>query len=868
VDTQSPHSVFGDVSEDASPSGLCISPQISTDEDVIMSLVSPQMESQLQTSIKSSPPHSCGLDNRLLADLERVTPSISPQPAADGDIIRSLISPYSTPEKFFRQDSELAGPLLADLERVCATPTRRSPYTPRSRDTMDTPTRRSPCTPRSTKFDVGEPSLRQKLGEAAAGSPARADLLADLGRVRVEAQLRHNSTPFKSSTPRGSTPFKTKHGHSSRQTPQCLLTDSWAYIDQQDRHVKMLREQDTAAVEACEQYSRLSSQRLTQKENVQHILRPIMENYSRRILAVVGRTIDEEVREIIQALLDTYLASISSFASRVTHVERELMPLVHALSQRLLQEQWLGEPLSFSPLTTAELVEETVSDYLAAVFNWKLSHKDNVSRLLAPRLNGLFQRLLHCGVPSATVMRFMQSLLAELVQQGQSEESKLLSMLTEVSECILGVEMKGSGGSSSWAHLGLDVDPAQLRLISEQAQAAPTPAECAEVLAQAADILAEIDLIPTSLGLDETLGCIVDEAQAIKDALREPLWHISAQTDNSPIQQTISPSASEHGYDDLLSILVSTMHPAWGTRVQGINTDVCARRLVLASCRTFVSAAGIDLIMRLLGKPPDISVVPTRIATGSAARVVFHPGGIAVSTVEDQYTVFKLQGDEMKPWVAISVQAVQQLQLLVGPPKASNTLPHRIMIRNTSRHLVNIRAVSDQNQPGYITTAHPNCSTQVEVVLVGSTIKLGIKPAAAKSVVEPGSYVWDGNELCLEQLDTDSSEVMVTNATPNKVVAKVFEAKDWTRMRTKSTCTLLPNSGCVIETVHAQSNISIDPVSISCDATAGFYIWDGVKLKPDTMIGNSIGESDREEIDPELQIVITERKLLSKFDPI
>ena len=69
----------------------------------------------------------------------------------------------------------------------------------------------------------------------------------------------------------------------------------------------MLRSAQREAAEAlCKQYADCTSMKLTHDENVECVLRPIMQNYARRLLFSVGKTIDESVEEVLEELLAKY----------------------------------------------------------------------------------------------------------------------------------------------------------------------------------------------------------------------------------------------------------------------------------------------------------------------------------------------------------------------------------------------------------------------------------------------------------------------------------------------------------------------------------------------------------------------------------
>ena len=75
------------------------------------------------------------------------------------------------------------------------------------------------------------------------------------------------------------------------------------------------------------------------------VLRPLLHNCARRLLFSYGRTCDESVYQVLDEILTEYLTNIGGVFGHLkshTVLAKALEPLMDALPQRLLNDEWLG----------------------------------------------------------------------------------------------------------------------------------------------------------------------------------------------------------------------------------------------------------------------------------------------------------------------------------------------------------------------------------------------------------------------------------------------------------------------------------------------------------------------------------------------
>lgn len=201
---------------------------------------------------------------------------------------------------------------------------------------------------------------------------------------------------------------------------QRLLLGTWIFVDNEDRRRMLLSDQQAAAQAVCDLYAQCLTWKIDHEDNVNKILSPIMQNYARRLLFSVGKTMDESVDEVIQELLLEYQTCISLLKSHSSNVSTSLQPLVEALPKRLLEQSWLGVPLASARATSVNMLSDVLNEYMEvcsvakcqvaasgshAVVNPALTLLSELMEGAAGSIMEAYTRRQHSLIPQATTQR-------------------------------------------------------------------------------------------------------------------------------------------------------------------------------------------------------------------------------------------------------------------------------------------------------------------------------------------------------------------------------------------------------------------------------------------------------------------------------
>ena len=206
-----------------------------------------------------------------------------------------------------------------------------------------------------------------------------------------------------------------------------LQFETWDFVATRDREAARRRETSDALDECLRTFQLCASPKLTRRENVLRVLPPALLNFSARLLARVGRVLDRGVARDVDRAVRAVADAESSLGGDLA-LDAEIERRARALASDLLSG-WKGEENPGAPpeedpegadpsgggasppassfassfaARARRLADETLASCVSCV-SASLTPRENVDRLVTPRVLGHAARLTHLARPDAEV---------------------------------------------------------------------------------------------------------------------------------------------------------------------------------------------------------------------------------------------------------------------------------------------------------------------------------------------------------------------------------------------------------------------------------------------------------------------------------